>query len=182
MILRLVSALTAASLVLCVVSSARADVADEPPADADACSVDETCPDTGVRCGGEVCFGDQQCPGSAVECDWRDDDAVYTACMEGAEAAGLELRCDAQTTVYCAPDEAPPEGSAAACARDAEEAGLEQRCVDENGDDVWCDPGEDEPGCAVETVGGQRARRSALAAFLVAALATVVRAARRRRD
>ena len=181
MLARLLPALAAACLALTVVGAARADVADEPPPDADECSVDEKCPDTGVLCGGESCFGDDQCPGSAVECDWREDGAVYTACIEAAEALGLEERCDGQTTVYCDPDEAPPEGSAAACARDAEEAGLEKRCVDEGYDDVWCDPGEDEPGCAVETVGGPRARRGALAAFLVAAVATVARAARRRR-
>ncbi len=168
-----------AILALVAPSAVLADVPDEPPADAEECTVEDKCPDTGVVCGSNPCFADQHCPVSGVECDWEDD-STYAQCTAGARAAGLEERCAEKVTVYCEPSEPPPEGSDAACRRKAEEDELEERCVNSDLGTVHCDPSEEEPGCAVERVGRSSGSGLALCALGLSAAAALIRGRRQR--
>jgi hypothetical protein len=169
---RVMLAAIAAVLAIGVSAPAWADSAEEPPADADDCTIDDKCPESGVLCGGEVCLRDEQCPTSGVEC-YEDQ-----ACGQDALAAGLELRCAGREDVYCAADEGPPAGSAQACRNAAIADGLEATCIDVNNDDVFCDPSEEEPGCSVETIRSRPGSGAAAAMFLVAAAVALLRARR----
>lgn len=166
---------------------ARADSANEPPEENYDCSIKESCPDSGVLCEEVRCGKDQQCPSSGVDCDRRDD-ATYTQCEADAEAAGLELRCDGGTTVYCDAGEGPPAGGVVECHAKQKAAGLSKRCEDEHFSVIYCDPKEKAPGAESETSSGcmvESPRRSsglsvALVVFGVAATAAALRARKRR--
>jgi len=182
-------ALIAASLLSLAPGLARADVAEEPTEENYDCSIEESCPDSGVLCDSDPCFEDQQCPSTGVECDWRDDDN-YEECMTGAEAAGLQLRCDDQSTVYCDAGEAAPVGSVAECHAKQKAAGLSKRCEDEDFNVIYCDAKEESPtadggeassGCTVESPHRRGSGLGvALVVFGVTATAAALRARKRR--
>lgn len=174
----LVLAVAFAATVLAAPAAHADSIETNPEAEED-CTITDQCPDSGVSCREvvDVCWQRDQCPTSGVECDPGAADA--DTCRSDAVAAGLELRCEGTSIeLYCQPGE---KGDDQACHDAARDEGLEERCVDRDYRTIYCDPGEDESGCSVETVGRGAARRGALAVFAAALAATVVRSARRRR-
>lgn len=173
-------ALATSAVALLITPAAHADSVEENPDAEEDCTLTDQCPESGVACREivDVCWARRQCPQSAVECG-STFTADVEACRADATAAGLELRCEeSDYALYCQPGE---KGEEQTCHDGARDEGLEERCIDRQFRTIYCDPAEDESGCAVESVGRRTPGAAALAVFLAAAAVTAVRASRRRR-